>query len=528
MFKTWKRIEKRFRKMKAKEEDEKRKKAKKDSADDKGKGHDGDKRKKDDGEDKAKKGDRDKRKRKDDDDIAGEELEEQIRAEADRQRRQERREDQPEDTLEYVQDEDDDDVGEQVDDNDNGGVEEEVDDNDGHGDDDEKREEPKPFNFEEEMGTLCKRLKSSHGHRAEEELRTQRMIRAYHKKKKWLNLRAEKEAEQKQAMAQKFDEDLRLRFQEEAEKQRLKAAQELRKEEERKLEEIVKQLSAEHGVAEEDIRLQMQAVQDIVRAEVEKKVENERREEEKRRREQIAREREEAEEKRRREEIEKMVRQREEEEREQNWAEKEDLGLQALYQREKEIEFQIGLENADAMAWEDELERRFEEEMMMVCEQYELRHERLVEEQAQNRRIKEAEHDRAEVEYETDWMWMAEELAILDNEAKLKWIEDEDKEIEEIGETWDRLGPYTESDGEMVKVLIAEEEKQEELDEPSTPSRGRRKRRRGGRLTLRRRKKVKVESEEQKEERYVQHLGVNHIELSYMCVLSLFANVNKR
>ena len=513
--------------MKAKEEDEKRKKAKKDAADDKGKEHDGDKRKKDDGEDIAKKGDGDKRKRKDDDDIAGEELEEQIRTEADRHRRQEWREDLPEDTLEYVQDEDED---EEVDDNDNTAVEEEVDNNDVHGDDDEKREELKPFNFQEEMGTLCKRLKVTHGHRGEEELRMQRMIRAYHKKKKWLNLRAEKEAEQKQAMAQKFDEDLRLRFQEEAEKQRLKAAQELRKEEERKLEEIVKQLSAEHGVAEEDIRLQMLAVQDIVRAEVEKKVEKERMEEEKRRMEEIAREREEAEEKRRREEIEKKVTQREEEEREQNWVEKEELGLQALYAREKEIELQIGLENADTMAWEDEVERHFEEEMSIVCEQYELWHERLVEEEVENMRIKEAEHDRTEVEYETDRRWMAEELAILDTEAKLKWIEDEDKETEEIGERWDRLGLYTERDGEMVKVLIAEEEKQEELDKPSMPSRGRRKRRRGGRLTLRRRKKVKVESfpEEEKEERYVQHLGLNHIELSYMCILSLFENVNKR
>ena len=71
MFKTWKRIEKRFRKMKVKEEEEKRKKAKKDAVDDQGKGDDGDKRKKDDGEDKGKKGDGDKRKRKDDDYIAG-------------------------------------------------------------------------------------------------------------------------------------------------------------------------------------------------------------------------------------------------------------------------------------------------------------------------------------------------------------------------------------------------------------------------------------------------------------------------
>ena len=88
MFKTWKRIEKRFWKMKVKEE-EKRQKAKKDTVDDQRKGDDGDKQKKDGSEDEAKKGDGDKRKRKDDDYIAGEELEQQIRAEADRQQRQE-------------------------------------------------------------------------------------------------------------------------------------------------------------------------------------------------------------------------------------------------------------------------------------------------------------------------------------------------------------------------------------------------------------------------------------------------------
>ena len=38
MFKTWKRIEKRFRKMKVKEEEEKRQKAKKDTVDDQRKG----------------------------------------------------------------------------------------------------------------------------------------------------------------------------------------------------------------------------------------------------------------------------------------------------------------------------------------------------------------------------------------------------------------------------------------------------------------------------------------------------------
>ena len=131
MFKMWKRIEKIFQKMKVKEEEEKRQKAKKDTVDDQRKGDDGDKQKKDGGEDKAKKGDGDKRERKDDDYIAGEELEQQIRAEVDRKRRQEqtteedrgRREDLPGNTLEYIQDEDKDDA-------DNAAVKEEVDDND--------------------------------------------------------------------------------------------------------------------------------------------------------------------------------------------------------------------------------------------------------------------------------------------------------------------------------------------------------------------------------------------------------------
>ena len=68
------------------------------------------------------------------------------------------------------------------------------------------------------------------------------------------------EDEERKAMAEKFDEDLRLHFQEEVEKQKLKVAQEIHKEEERKLEEVVKQLAAEHGVSEEDIRMQMQLV----------------------------------------------------------------------------------------------------------------------------------------------------------------------------------------------------------------------------------------------------------------------------
>ena len=54
--------------------------------------------------------------------------------------------------------------------------------------------------------------------------------------------------------------------------------------------------------------------------------------------------------------------------------------------------------------------------------------------------------------------------------------------MEEIGERWDRLGPYTESDFEILQVAntVEEEEKEKNLPGPSMPVRGRRKRRRGG------------------------------------------------
>ena len=108
--------------------------------------------------------------------------------------------------------------------------------------------------------------------------------------------------------------------------------------------------------------------------------------------------------------------------------------MQALYEREREIQIEIGWEDVDAMAWEDEVERRFEDEMTRVCECYEVWHQRLLEEAAENRRIEEAEYNRTEVEYEMDRMWMAHELVALDLEEKMKWIQDENEETEEIGE----------------------------------------------------------------------------------------------
>ena len=154
--------------------------------------------------------------------------------------------------------------------------------------------------------------------------------------------------------------------------------------------------------------------------------------------------------------------------------------MQTLYEREREIEIEIGWEDVDAMAWEDEVQRHFEDEMSHLCECYEVWHQRLVEEAAENRRIEEAEYDRTEVECEKGRIWMAHKLAALDLEEKMKWIQDENEEMEEIGEQWDRLGPYTESNCEMVQIAIMEGEKEKDVPQPSTPVRGRRKRRRGG------------------------------------------------
>ena len=53
---------------------------------------------------------------------------------------------------------------------------------------------------------------------------------------------------------------------------------------------------------------------------------------------------------------------------------------------------EIGVEDADAIAWEDEVERHFEDQMSLVCEEYELWHEIILEEVAENKRIEEMEY----------------------------------------------------------------------------------------------------------------------------------------
>ena len=80
-----------------------------------------------------------------------------------------------------------------------------------------KKEEKKPFKFEAEMQIVCKHLELTHGHRVEEQMQMDRSIKAFGKKKKWLDWRAKMEKDHRKAMMQKFDEDLKLRFQEDVE-----------------------------------------------------------------------------------------------------------------------------------------------------------------------------------------------------------------------------------------------------------------------------------------------------------------------
>ena len=202
---------KRYRRRKAQEEEEK---WKKDDEENEGKKDGGDKGKKDDG-DRWKKGDSDngkkddgdedkkrkdrKREEKDDDEIPGEELEEQLQMEADREWRRLEMQSVPEDTLDYVEDQD----VEEYDDKDNHDQERDEDDDtsatseekvggdDRPGEGDARKKEEKiPFNFKAEMEMLCKRLSFTHRHDIEERLQMDRIIKTYHKKKEWNNLRA--------------------------------------------------------------------------------------------------------------------------------------------------------------------------------------------------------------------------------------------------------------------------------------------------------------------------------------------------
>ena len=262
----WKCIEKRYWRRKVQEEEEKRKKdggdkGKKDGEDDQQKKDDGDRWKKGDG-DKGKKDDGDmgqkhkkedkdedkkrkdrKREEKDDDEIAGEELEEQLWMEADRERRRLEMQSVLEDTLDYVEDQNVEDNNDKEDNdedqlenkkafdryrgnddnfnvegdydtaaNNNGDEEDDNDDDDQERDDNDdtsatseekvgsddrpgewdarKKEEKICFNFEVGMEMVCKCLAFTHGHDIEELLRMDRMIKAFCKKKEWLNLRA--------------------------------------------------------------------------------------------------------------------------------------------------------------------------------------------------------------------------------------------------------------------------------------------------------------------------------------------------
>ena len=75
-----------------------------------------------------------------------------------------------------------------------------------------KKEEMKPFKFKEEMENVCQCLAFTHGHRMEKDKQMQRLIKAFGKKKKWSDLRAKREDDEKKVMMHKFNKDMKLRF----------------------------------------------------------------------------------------------------------------------------------------------------------------------------------------------------------------------------------------------------------------------------------------------------------------------------
>ena len=59
--------------------------------------------------------------------------------------------------------------------------------------------------------------------------------------------------------------------------------------------------------------------------------------------------------------------------------------MKKIYDREREMEVEMGVEDADAMAWEEEEDRHFEVEMSRICEECEQWHKQIVQKVAENR-----------------------------------------------------------------------------------------------------------------------------------------------
>ena len=59
------------------------------------------------------------------------------------------------------------------------------------------------FNFKEEMENICQHL-FTHSHRMEEK-QTERIIKAFHKNEKWIDLRGKREDDEMKAMMHKFN-----------------------------------------------------------------------------------------------------------------------------------------------------------------------------------------------------------------------------------------------------------------------------------------------------------------------------------
>ena len=74
---------------------------------------------------------------------------------------------------------------------------------------------------------MCEQLQSSHAHQVEEDLHTGRLIKAFKRRENGWTGEHERRRWREKIMEKKLDEDLRLHFQEELQKAKLKATQEL-------------------------------------------------------------------------------------------------------------------------------------------------------------------------------------------------------------------------------------------------------------------------------------------------------------
>ena len=171
---------------------------------------------------------------------------------------------------------------------------------------------------------------------------------------------------------------------------------------------------------------------------------------------------------------------------------------------EQKIMWEVQRQEADEEAWEEEVERRFEENCIDVVLEAEQWQEYVVQLEKENRRIEELDVDEKKMRQELDdqetLSFIREELGTLEQEEMLKDFEEEEDVWEERGEEFDRECEEWGQPGECEEWEEGMVRLAEELEEEEHKTVAKRKRKRGYRLTTRKRRKttaMKTTSSEQ-------------------------------